>query len=94
MEQVSWSDLKTMTLGDLLKGPCLEITGDGLPAFILVVRPEGPMHTRIEGFCGMIDASRGNPPLGGFPEPEPEPEPEPDTAKSAAQLVASTADLE
>lgn len=77
MEKMSWTELRTWTLADLLKGPCLEITGDGQPAFILVVRPEGVMHERIVGNCGLIDASRGNPPLGGFPEPEPEAEPEP-----------------
>ena len=76
MEQVTFSDLKKMSRTEILAGPCLEITADGLPLGVLVVNPISEMRTRIIGNCGLIDASLGNPPLGGFPKPELKPEPE------------------
>ena len=78
MEQVTFSELKKMGRIEILSGPCLEITADGLPLGILVVNPQSDMRTRISGNCSLIDASRGNPPMGGFTEPELEPEPEPE----------------
>ena len=76
MEQVTFSDLKKMSRTEILAGPCLEITADGLPLGVLVVNPISDMRTRIVGNCSLIDASLGNPPLGGFPKPELKPEPE------------------
>ena len=76
MEQVTFSHLKKMSRTEILSGPCLEITADGLPLGLLVVNPISDMRTRIVGNCSLIDASRGNPPLGNLPKPELKPEPE------------------
>ena len=76
MDQITLSELKKMSRMEILAGPCLEITADGLPLGILVVNPISEMRARIVANAGYIDTSRGNPPIGGFPEPELKPEPE------------------
>lgn len=61
MKEISWTQLKRLTLKEIKEGECLKVTGDGQLAFYAVIRPEQVMQDRVQGLCGMIDASRGLP---------------------------------
>jgi len=59
VKDISWSQLRAMTLTEIKEGPCLKVTGDGEMAFYVVVQPQQVMKDRVEGICQTIDASRG-----------------------------------
>ena len=59
MKQIAFSQLKLMSLKDIREGPCLEVTGDGMPVLYVVVEPQQAMGHRVRAICGQIDASRG-----------------------------------
>ena len=59
MKEIPWSEFRLQKVSDVKTGQCLKVTGDGAVAFYVVVHPQGEMIAKIEGLCGMIDASRG-----------------------------------
>ena len=59
MKEVSWTQLKKLTLTEIKEGECLKVTGDSEMAFYVIVHPEQSMRQRIEGTCSLIDKSRG-----------------------------------
>ena len=59
MKVKTWTDFKKEVLGDIKKGPCIKVIGDGEMVFYAVIHPEEEMMNRIEGLCSQIDASRG-----------------------------------
>ena len=56
---MTWTEFKAKKLGDIKKGECLKIIGDGQVGFYAVIDPQGGMIARIEGICSQIDASKG-----------------------------------
>lgn len=61
MKEISWTNLKRLNLSEIREGECLKVTGEGEMVFYVVVKPEEVMQDRVQGLCGMIDASRGLP---------------------------------
>lgn len=61
MKEISWTNLKRLNLSEIREGECLKVTGEGEMVFYVVVHPEEVMQDRVQGICGMIDASRGLP---------------------------------
>ena len=59
MKEISWSELKKLSLTQIKEGECLKVTGDGELAFYAVIKPEGEMRIRVEGVASQIDSSRG-----------------------------------
>ena len=59
MKTVTLTTLKKKMPEDLKKGECLKVTNAGETIFYAVINPEQEMKTRIEGYCDMIDKSRG-----------------------------------
>jgi hypothetical protein len=61
MKEITFTELKKMTLEEVRDGPCLKIAGvgwDGPPLYV-IPKVEGPMNSRIQGICSQIDAGRG-----------------------------------
>ncbi len=61
METITWAEFQQLEADEIAAGPCFKVTVDGLPGFVVVVRPEQAMADRVYGLCSMIDTSRGNP---------------------------------
>jgi len=59
MKEVSWSELRKLTMADLKASACLRVTGDGVTVFYIIVQPQGGMVARVESIASMIDASKG-----------------------------------
>lgn len=61
MKEIQWTQFKKLKQEEIREGECLKVTFNSEMAFYVVVHPEEVMQDRVQGICGMIDASRNLP---------------------------------
>lgn len=59
MKQISLSQFKRMTAGQIRESPCVEVVADGDHLFIAIIGSEADMRTAMRGQASQINAARG-----------------------------------
>ena len=58
MREVSWTEFKKASFGEVVKRESVIVTGDGDFGFVAVIRPMSAMRGQGISLAGIIDASR------------------------------------